>query len=340
MAVPWSLPSFPVERPEAPLVERVVTDAQLTRTTHGNLRVVGRPDRWIRGAVHTDDGSLVKESQRVCGGGGDLYAASDPETVGSPAAGQRRLAGTWLYGGSWMPIFGHFITETLTNLWSGAPADGLVFHSWLGPRGTVTAWQQRLVDLAGRAGVKVRVVGARHTVERLVVPERPYVVNGWARQEAVDVWRAVASRVGPEPTPSRVYFSRTRYNAEAAGRGRPVRSTPTRDRELDRDFERAGFAVVFPEELSVDQQVALASGARVIAGNSGSGLHLSAFASGPAYVVEVGDDRVRDVGLRNQKVIDAACGHHQVFVPVVRRAAEVLGEVDLDVVSPPMKEAR
>ncbi|MCD4524763.1 DUF563 domain-containing protein [Nocardioides sp. cx-173] len=338
--MPWARPESPVQRPQEPLVERVVTDAVLTRTTHGNLAVLGRPDRWIRGAVHTRGGAVVSESQRVCGGGGERYAACDPallKDLGQQAPG-RRLRGTWLYGGHWMPMFGHFITETLTSLWTETSVDGLVFHSWLAPRGEVSPWQQRLVELAGRQGLDVRVVGTRHAVDRLVVAERPYVVNGWARPEAVAVWRTVASGVTSDRSPDRVYFSRTRHNADAVNRGRPVRSSPQRDRELDQDFERAGFAVFFPEELSVDQQIGLAAGARVIGGNSGSALHLSAFASHPAYVVEVGDERAPHGGLRNQQVIDAARGHHHAFVPAARRAADILDELEL--MSPPTKEAR
>lgn len=324
------MPRFPVEPPAGALTHQAIERALLTKATYGRLRVLQRPDRWIRGAVHDENGRLVVASQRLGGSGGDLVAAADPNTVAVPSQGVPRLEGTWLYGGHWMPAFGHFITETLTSMWTDLEVDGLVFHSWLADQGEVSPWQRRMLELVDRAGVALRIVRTRHQVERLVVPERSYVVNAWAHQEAVGVWRGVAVRSAAQPTPARVYLSRTRHNAQLAAEGRRVRTDPRRDAELDRAFAAHGFTVVAPEELPIDDQIRLAAGADILAGSSGSALHLSAFISRPAFVIEVGDDRVTQQGLPNQRVVDAACGHLHTFIPTAQSAQRALDQLELD----------
>lgn len=77
------------------------------------------------------------------------------------------------------------------------------------------------------------------------------------------------------------------------------------------------------------EQVRLMAGARVIAGASGSSLHLAAFASAPADVIEVGDRRSPDAPVPNQTVVNAACGHRAAFVPAHLSPEVVLAELDL-----------
>jgi capsular polysaccharide biosynthesis protein len=326
----WTNPRFPVERPPGSLTVHTVEDATLTRVSHGDLRVIGRPNLWVRGAVYDAKRRLVPASQRLGGITGDFVAASDPAAIPRRPS-SARLDGKWLYGGHWMPTFGHFITETLTSLWPGtAVLDGIVFHGWLGHPGVVHPWQQRLLDLAGATGVPIRIVtDERWSVERLLVPDRSFVTNGWAYSEAVEVWRRVSAPLHTEGGPERIYLSRTRFNAARAAKNGPLRSTAERDAALDRDFDRAGFRVIAPEELHIDEQLALVAGAHVIAGASGSALHLAAFAGRPSSVIEVGDMRVPLQGLPNQKVVDAVCGHRHAFVPVDASAAAVLDKLEV-----------
>jgi len=57
------------------------------------------------------------------------------------------------------------------------------------------------------------------------------------------------------------------------------------------------------------------SDAQVVAGASGSALHLSAFAPSSTRVLEIGDSRSPDRPVAMQVVIDAACGHEHAFLP-------------------------
>lgn len=329
----WTVPEFPYEpRDEQELLK--VERAYLTPVRQGPLRVVHPPNRWLRGAVHDRDGRLLRLSQKVGGLHGNQGAAADPAQV-SPRPGVRRLEGTWLYGGHWIGHFGHFFTESVTTLW---PRDlevrGLVFHRYFGRHQGIQPWQTELVERAGWGGLPVEVVTDDPVeVERLWVPSRGVVANGWAHQGAVDVWDRMVASVGTRtPGPERVFLSRLAFNERRREQGRATRTTPRRDRRLDRFFAGAGFAVVAPETLGIADQIALAAGAEVIAGCAGSALHLAAFAPAGTRVLELGDNRSPEVQVPMQHVIDHVRGHPSAFVPFptpVSELPQVLGGLGL-----------
>lgn len=323
----WALPTYPHDPVEGPPGLTEVPGAILTRVRRGKLRTIVEPTEWIRGAVHDADGRLVVASQKIGGLVGAQVAQADPGRVPPrQQQGARRLEGTWLYGGHWTQHFGHFFAETVTTLWpdaaelGGAEIAGVVFHNFMSRFRGVSPWQTELLDLSGWGGVPFEVVEDENLVaERLLVPGRGIVVNGWAWDEARTVWRRMAAAAGGrldlDPDGERVFFSRTAFNRERRAAGRPTRTDEAHDLALESAFVGAGFRVVVPESLAVREQLRLASGASVLAGAAGSALHLSAFAPAGVRVVELGDSRSPDVQVPTQRVIDRICEHPSAFVP-------------------------
>lgn len=323
MTSEWAVPR-PPHPPVGEMGVEDVADAFLTPVKRGKLRALARPDQWLRGAVHDADGRLVVASQKTGGLGGNQLVAADPQRV--PVRGRaRRLSGTWLYGGHWIGHFGHFFTETVTTLWP-RPADlgdtiqGLVFHSYSNRFRGVSPWQAELMRLTSYAGLPVEVIDDDPLlVDRLLVPTRSVVVNGWAEPEAVGVWQGMAAAAGAAdalaPAGPRVFLSRTDFNAGQAELGKDVRTSVARDRALDATFAAGGFDVVAPETLTIVEQIRLAAGASVLAGSAGTALHLSAFAPAGVRVLELGDDRSPDVQVPHQLAVDAAREHPSAFVP-------------------------
>jgi capsular polysaccharide biosynthesis protein len=255
---------------------------------------------------------------------------ADPERVKVSRRAQR-LSGTWLYAGHWSTHFGHFLLETLPNLWPdpgeyAAGLSGVIAHRQI--RGAVPpgadrvrlhrpdlpTWQQQLMDLVGYGAADVHVVhGHAARVERLVVPARPVVLKRRAGPAAVQVWRRVSDAVGARGSQSRVYLSRSRFHAGDPGPGR-ARTDEAEDARLDEVFAEAGFHVVHPETLPITEQIELVRGAKVLAGLSGSALHLSAFAEPGTRVLTVEDRRELGKPMPAQTMLDEACGHRSLFV--------------------------
>jgi capsular polysaccharide biosynthesis protein len=320
-------PATPPVRPRRPPRLGTVEDAYLSEVATGRLATLHRPRQWFSGAVYDGDDRLVRSSQRLLGDPRGHRVAADPERVARRTPVDT-LDGTWLYGGTWASVFGHFLVETLTTLWprpEHRPA-GLVFHSSFG-RHTVAGWHRRLVALAGWPDLPIHVVGqdAPVSVERLVVPGRAASLHAWAHPEARAVWESVAGGFRGAGGPERVYVSRAHLNEQrrAQGHRRPVRTSAAYDRELDSVFADHGFHLFRPETEDVDSQLRTVASCRVIAGLAGSGLHHSAFLPAAGRVLEIGDGRSRDHPVPMQVAIDAASGHERSFVAGGTPAREV-----------------
>lgn len=307
-------PSRPRRRPGITEVD----DAYLTEVAVGRTASSHAPRQWFRGAVHDHEGRLVEASQKWLGDRRGPRVAVDPATV-TRSEERDELAGTWLYGGTWANVYGHFLVETLTTLWPTLPErpSGLVFHSNFGQH-EVADWHRRFIELAGFGDLPIHVVGLRRPAraERLVVPGRSVSLHAWAHPEARATWERVAQDFRGEGD-ERVYVSRTRLNQRRRRQGhhRPIRTTREQDQALDAVFRDHGFTVLHPETMSVDDQLRAVGSARVIAGLSGSGLHQSAFLPAGGRVLEVGDSRTSTTPVRMQRAIDAAMEHERCFVP-------------------------
>jgi capsular polysaccharide biosynthesis protein len=325
----WTVAEPGEDAPTSAVDNVAVDHAFVTRFERGPLRTDSGPYKWVRGAVYDSAGLLVPNSQRGWDGDALDPVAADPDRVRIPLR-TRRLRGTWLYAGHWCGHFGHFLLELLPNLWPDPaaydpPLTGvLVHHPARGPvasggerfglrRPELTPWQRQLLDLAGYGEPDLRVVTQRPVrVARLLVPARPVLLKQWVRPPAVEVWQRISTAVGRRGSHPRVYLSRTRFHAGASGAR--VRADQAWDTHLDTRFAEAGFAVVHPETMSVADQIELVRGARVLAGLSGSALHLSAFAEPGTRVLTIGDRRARKKPPPSQRMIDAACGHRTAFV--------------------------
>lgn len=170
------------------------------------------------------------------------------------------------------------------------------------------------------------------------------IANGWGHPQAREVWERVAAPFrgdGPDgpggsgrpSADSKVFFSRTEFNESRRRADHPrARSTLPRDEALDAVFADAGFHVVAPQTLSIDDQLRLAANVSVLAGNSGSALHLSAFAPSGTRVLEIGDERNPAEPLAMQRIIDRLGNHPHRFLGAdlsALQVAEVIAGAEL-----------
>ncbi|MEV8176095.1 glycosyltransferase 61 family protein [Microbacterium sp. NPDC079176] len=303
-------PLMPVDRESTC---RVIDDAHLTIYQRKAIADRAAAPRFMNyGAVYDSDGVLVEESQRRGGLQGDFYIAGDPP-VHRAARIAERFDGTWLYAGNWMGQFGHWLTETLPNVWPLPHSDvrGIIAHRFAFDS-SERSWQRAMLDAAGASGLPLHIVNDRPvSVQRLLVPSRPVVINGFAAPEAVDVWERVGATLATPATHPLVYFSVTDHRT--GGAVNPSRVFDNQG-EADQVFAQHGFHVVTPESVSIKEQISLARGAQILAGWSGSALHLSIFAPSTTRVLELGDIRSGAAPVPHQRALTAARGQEHGFI--------------------------
>lgn len=257
--------------------------------------LLDRPRRFHLGAVYDSAGLLVKASLRSP----DKYRARDPGTLGEALAGrpvETRL-GRAIYLGHAFTHFGHFLLETLSNLYWLREADAdttLLFHPF-DERGenvfTQRAHGIECLKLLGILPERVVVATTDVAVDELLLPPRAYDMSNGPHYDFSDVYRRLREAVPRSPGPpqaKRIYLSRRHLKRHA--RGRLANEAAT-----ERHIAGRGFAVLHPERMSLSDQIRAAAMADIIAGVDGSALHLSAFMQPGAQVLVLETRRRRNV---------------------------------------------
>lgn len=327
----WQIRSY-AALPDEEISLVTAAEATLSRSDSGRIYWDNpSPASYVRGAAYDANRRLITSSQRRGGVRADMVVSVNPLAITPQERRQAdtALEGRWLYAGSWMHGFGHFLVETLPALWpllDGAEGfNGIAAHRFNSPR--LFDWQFALARLIADMPVHV-VMDNPATVEELVVPGRPYHYQQAAHHIAGKVWDAVSAAAAPDNDTSGepVYLSRSRFEAENMKSGVKTGREFLNSEEVDELFSSRGFKVVYPETLSVIEQVRLARAAPILAGKSGSALHLSAFSKRGARVIELGDSRTRDRMVNTQQAISAVKEQEAAMIPYV---VDSEGGVDL-----------
>lgn len=178
------------------------------------------------------------------------------------------LAGTYIFAGYLFPHFGHFLLESLANLWF------IKQHSdvpliWLGVHNQSDLNQMNR-NLLGLLGVRnpVHILTEETEIQNLIVPEPGYRIHtrySPAQVKALEVLEA------PEPTPGKkVWLSRSGLK----------NSGFVNETRLETFLERAGWIIFRPEQFPLRKQLETLADAEIIAGVEGSAFHLLMMISG------------------------------------------------------------
>ena len=273
-------------------------------------------DGKISGCVYRADGSKVVLSERFGGWKGDLFRSDNPDLVKHPDCPKR--PGKGLYLGSLMAgHYGHFITEGLSTFWifEEIPAgefDYFLFNPFV--FGTkIPSYALKCFEVFGIDPANVVIMGADPLAfEELVVPERLLRLNHsaapclkWVYQKIQSI---ASSSVG---SGARIYLSRRKVSR------RQLTRVIANEVLVEKLFMQAGFTVIYPEELSFEEQVTLYANAEIVAGPSGSSLHNSLFMRTGAKLIELGDPRYGGERAPTQMLCDLISGVETTLIPFV-----------------------
>jgi capsular polysaccharide biosynthesis protein len=239
---------------------------------------------------------------------GRRFASVDVDLDSAPV-----LEGTYFYlDNEVRGHFGHALTEQVSLLWAldaarrhaGGYAGGL--KAVLSVRGGrhLHAFERELFAAAGFGSDDLVVLERPTRVERLLaatpslsMPEyvHPLVARPWA-----EIGDALARKATHEFEHDRIFV----------GRRVAKRSCRNAD-EVEALFTERGFTVVYPEDYTLPDQVALFRRAEVIAGYAGSGLFQMCFVPEPRTVIQV---RADTYTANNEYLMASVLGHRLVSV--------------------------
>lgn len=128
----------------------------------------------------------------------------------------------------------------------------------------------RFLELSGVEQSRMIFIDEPSIFHTIVVPESTHDSNKWLHS---DVYKTIFDTVVANSNyekievPSKVYFSRESFGKPEWG-----------ENEISRNFEKNGFKILYPEKITLDEQIAILQKAEVVASENSSICLNSAFA--------------------------------------------------------------
>lgn len=178
--------------------------------------------------------------------------------------------GRHLWGGVYFGHFGHFITETISRLWARDLEDyeTIVFVPRHGKLNDFTTYQSEIIEIFLK-GYKVNIVREPTEFEELVVPGQGFGVGqiSSGTPEFRSLIKSVMSSIEP-CGPKKIYISRTRFSGKGGVIG---------ENNLEANMSAQGYTAIYPEKMSILEQLRTMKAARKIVGLDSSAFHVLGF---------------------------------------------------------------
>lgn len=202
-----------------------------------------------------------------------------PRSLASPETFAVCRSPVYLSDTDFPDVYGHVLLEVLPSLWgldaSRERAKNLVVASSI-TMSSSYASMFRCLDVDPEKVLKIDrpIVAAEG-----YFPDASIYRRQWVHPAAREVF-AKLKRLGVKSAisrPKRIYVSRSKVAARNL----------TNETQVERVFRDLGFEIIHPQEMSIEDQIAVFSDAKMIAGSGGSAMHSAVFAPDSTRVLIV-----------------------------------------------------
>ena len=181
-----------------------------------------------------------------------------------------------VFGGVLMSHWGHMLVDGTTRLWYAAQHNTdnrkIVFVMFPGQKFPYTEF----LALAGVDSDSYEVITVPTQFKSVIVPDESFFSgSGNYTDRWIEFFNAMRDNVEPA-THEKVYLSRTAFKIQNV----------LGEKYFENYFAKRGYHVVYPEKLSITEQVALMAGAKSVATTMGTISHLALFANeGTEFII-------------------------------------------------------
>lgn len=176
--------------------------------------------------------------------------------------------GLVIYGGIFEKHWGHFLLESLSRIWFHYKNTELpiVFISLDNKKPTDQFAE--IFELLKIPKDKILFIDKPTQFDEIIVPEASFILSNYAHNSFLIPFEQIIKNITPHNF-KKIYISRTKFKQNKNIIGEEI---------FEKTFQKNGFKVIYPEELSVKEQISYIRGADQIAGFISSGIHNSVFA--------------------------------------------------------------
>src|SRR5215211_6915763 len=225
------------------------------------------------GGIVGPDGESIETAQMHRKGGKRVGGAVVP-AITIP---EREVDEEVVYLGMLFNHYGRVLLESLARIWylnEVEPSVKVVFNNANSAQSAHARWLPKLLSVFGIPPERILTPDTPIRLRRAIVPEPLFEQYYSAHVEMVRPFRNVAERFAADVKPSNqpLYLSRRRLTS----RQRPVVGEP----ELEELLQDNGFAIAYPETMTIEEQARLINGHSDIFSSLGSAAHNILFALG------------------------------------------------------------
>ena len=211
-----------------------------------------------------------------------------------------------IYGGAMIYHFGHFLTETMARMWYVIQHPELdckiVFleiKSKVCP--TPKPWIYEFFELLGLSKERIVTVEEPTQFRSITVPDQALYFRHSYSSEFLLPYRFIVDRLPSRETPKKIFLSRSEeFVSKMCNVG-----------YFDNFYRAHGYEVVYPEKLSLSEQVSIISGAEEIATFLGTTSHWAVVCKPGTKItllMRVDEDKVATYTMIRQRLINEAVG--------------------------------
>lgn len=234
-----------------------------------------------------------------------------------------------IYCGFLVDHYGHFLLEGLARLWSLSKLDAPILFQTPSGLNKITSLPKYMKEIFELLGISERIilVDKPISVETLYVPDMANVLDGYISKEFFQ--SLSLNDVIPKGLKTDlIYLSRSKLGSGIVS-----------DESLFEDeLKKYGYKVIYPEELSVKEQIEVISNCKILMGFVGSAFHTLVLCSHfPEKIVYL--QRMKELN-SNFKEIDHLLGLNALYIDAVISDDGVkgVGNVDFDLLRTILKE--
>jgi hypothetical protein len=223
------------------------------------------------GGVVTPDGQPIETAQTERKGGKRIGAPVETVMV-TPKS---ELGEDVIFLGMLFNHFGRVLLESLARVWylnEVEPSVKVLFNSANSAQAAHASWVSKLLTAFGIPPERIHALDEPTRLRRAIVPEPLFKQFYSAHVDMARPFREVAARLASDVSPSEqpLYLSRRRLTS----RQRPV----VGEAELEELLRENGFAIAYPETMTIEDQIRLINSHTNIFSSLGSAAHSILFA--------------------------------------------------------------
>ena len=241
--------------------------------------------KLLNGAIYDKNGHLIHESIRKGGIFGDQVISIAPIIVDPNTETFESIEGNSAYLGNLYSHYGHFITEGLSRFYNFKELnkfDHILFNPYIFdyPNTQLQSFHKFFFDELGLDSSKIKILSNSARLERVTVFKQLWTINDSVDPEISKLYEYLRF-LDPKITISEGRFFCSRKSSDRI----------SNSRKIEELFSTMDFEVIFPEDLSLEKQLAIYKGDNLIVSTSGSTVHNILFGREGSRFVEIGDKR-------------------------------------------------